>query len=291
MKRITIILLVLAACLALCACGESQTAQVAATTLPVYDFTTALCTGTDIAVTRLITENISCLHDYTLQTAQMRAAESAEYIVISGVGLETFLDDVLTDQNKIIDSSAGIFLLESCEKHEHHSEHSHDTYDSHIWLSPANAKIMASNICVGLTKAYPKYADIFTANLAALNTELDKLINYADDALTDLYSRQVITFHNGFSYMAEAYDLTILRAIEEESGSEASAAELIELISIVNDHNIKAIFTETNGSASAAEIISAETGVQIYTLDMCLSGDSYIDGMYKNINTLKEALG
>ena len=66
MKRIATIFFTLVLCLVLCACGESKTAQLAATTLPVYEFTAALCAGTDIAVTKLITENVSCLHDYTL---------------------------------------------------------------------------------------------------------------------------------------------------------------------------------------------------------------------------------
>ena len=90
--------------------------------------------------------------------------------------------------------------------------------------------------------------------------------------------------------MADAFSIEILHAIEEESGSEASAAELIELISIVNDHNLSALFTECNGSSSAATIIANEANCTIYTLDMALSGDSYFDAMYHNIDTLKEAL-
>ena len=90
--------------------------------------------------------------------------------------------------------------------------------------------------------------------------------------------------------MASEYDLTIIKAIEEESGSEASAKELTEIITLIKDYNISAIFTETNGSASAASIISRECNVPIYTLDMAMSGESWFEAMYKNIDTLKEAL-
>ena len=100
----------------------------------------------------------------------------------------------------------------------------------------------------------------------------------------------MITFHDGFAYFADAFGLHILEAIEEESGSEASAAELISLINLVEDHNITAIFTERNGSASAASVIASETGVKIFTLDMAISGESYFEAMYHNIDTLKEAL-
>ena len=79
--------------------------------------------------------------------------------------------------------------------------------------------------------------------------------------------------------------------MEEESGSEASARELIHLIEITNHHNLPAIFTETNGSPSAAQVISRETGAKIFTLDMAMSGESYFEAMYHNIYTVKEALG
>ena len=78
--------------------------------------------------------------------------------------------------------------------------------------------------------------------------------------------------------------------MEEESGAEASAAELIELIEEVEHHDLPAIFTEINGSVSAADIIARETGAALYTLDMAMSGDSWFDAMYHNIDTIKEAL-
>ena len=50
------------------------------------------------------------------------------------------------------------------------------------------------------------------------------------------------------------------------------------------------IFIEKNGSGSAASILSRETGAKVYTLDMAMSGSSYFDAMYHNIDTIKEAL-
>ena len=79
--------------------------------------------------------------------------------------------------------------------------------------------------------------------------------------------------------------------MEEESGSEASARELIELIEIVRHHDLKVIFTEKNGALSAASIIAAETHAAIYTLHMGMAGDDYFATMYHNIDTIKEAMG
>ena len=82
----------------------------------------------------------------------------------------------------------------------------------------------------------------------------------------------------------------IVEAIEEESGAEASAKELIHLVEEVRHHDIRAIFVEENGSGSAASIIAAETGVSLFSLSMAMSGDDYFEAMYANIDALKEAL-
>ena len=279
----------------LAACGRQDApAQIAATTLPVYEFTSRLTDGTDITVTRLVTEEVSCLHDYSLNMRQVKAAEAAEHIVISGAGLEEFLDDLLLNAS-ILDASAGIPLLfpeeEAEEEHDHdHHGHHHES-DPHIWLSPVNAAIMAENICSGLSECYPQHEETFRSNLAVLIKELDALYLYGTERLDALSCRDLITFHDGFGYFAEAFDLHILEAVEEESGSEASAKELIHLIEEVEHHNLPAIFTEKSGSVSAASILVRETGCGSYTLDMAMTGQSYFDAMYHNIDTIMEALG
>ena len=149
---------------------------------------------------------------------------------------------------------------------------------------------MAVNIRDSLSRLFPEYQQQFQSNCQILLDELDQLNDYAIKALEDVSSCELITFHDGFAYLAQEYGLTILEAVEEESGSEASAAELIRLIRLVQEHKLPAVFTEINGSDSAANIIAAETGANIYQLDMVMSGNSYFKAMYHNIDTLKEAL-
>ena len=282
-------------CILLTACTvQAEPADIAATTLPVYEFTVRLCDGTGLTVTRLVTESVSCLHDYSLNVNQVRAAEAAELIVISGAGLEDFMAEIL-DGKQTVDASGGIELLESCHHHDHahedHEEDHEDEVDAHIWLSPENAAIMASNICAGLAGKYPEHRGAFEQNLTALLADIAALQAYGEEKLSALSNTEIITFHDGFAYFAEVYGLDIVKAIEEEAGAEASAAELIEIISLVNEHNITAIFTEVSGSTSAAQTICAETGSAVHTLDMAISGDSWFDAMYRNIDTIKEALG
>jgi ABC-type Zn uptake system ZnuABC Zn-binding protein ZnuA len=273
-------------------CAQEKPCQVAATTLPVYQFTAAICQGTDIQVKQLITQQVSCLHDYSLNVSQVRTIETAEVVVISGGGLEEFMEDTLHNANRVIDSSLNVPMLE-CEDHhdhEHDTEGHHHDQDAHIWLSPNNARIMAHNIAEGLTKAYPQYADRFSYNLSMLDQQFDALEEYGQRRLADLSCRELITFHDGFGYFAAAFDLHILEAIEEESGSEASAKELKEMVTLVREHQLPAVFTEVSGSASAAGIIAAETGSKVYSLDMAMAGQDYFEAMYHNIDTIREAM-
>ena len=296
MKRILTLFFILLLLLTGCT-QPGPHSQIAATTLPVYEFTSALCEGTGITVTRLVTEEVSCLHDYSLNVRQVRSAEAAELIVISGAGLEAFLDDILPDGD-LVDASQGIELLCLTDAHDHshgeeehhsHEGHSHDQ-DPHIWLSPVHAMTMAENICAGLCEAYPEHTDAFRVNLDSLLDRIAEVQTYGEESLSTLSCREIITFHDGFAYFADAFQLTILEAVEEESGSEASAKELIHLIEEVEHHQLPAIFTEKSGSVSAASIIARETGCETYTLDMAMAGHSWFDAMYHNIDTIKEAL-
>ena len=121
MKRIPILLHTMLLVL-LCGCGHSApAARVAATTLPVYEFTARICEDTPITVTRLVTEKVSCLHDYSLNVQQVKAAEAAELIVISGADLEEFMEDILQDAD-VLDASQDIRLI--CPEDAHH-DHGH----------------------------------------------------------------------------------------------------------------------------------------------------------------------
>lgn len=277
--------------------------MIAATTWPVYQFTAAVCEGCELDVEQIVTGQVSCLHDYTLTVRQMQAIEDADLIIMSGCDLEEFMEDALAGASCVIECCEGIPLLggkaheereehEAHEEHEDHDGHHHeDEPDPHIWMNPGNAAIMVQNIADSLTAQFPEYAELFAANTAAYCAELDALKAYGTETLKDLSCRELVTFHDGFAYFAEAFDLEILAALEEEDGAMASAATLEEIIGLVQTHKLPAIFTETYGSDSAATVICAETDAKAYTLSMAMSGEDYLTAIRRNIDTIKEALG
>lgn len=267
--------------------------HVLATTYPVYLFTTAVTEGVDgVEVSLLVNAQTSCLHDYTLTTTDMKAVEQADLIVMNGVGLEAFMDDALAQSGApVIDCSQGIELLPypAWDGHGHAEEGGE--YDPHIWMSPDNAVQMMQNIRDGLSQRLPGAEARMTDNVTRADTRLAQEL----PALSDAAARYgLITFHDGFQYFARDFGLNLLKSIEEEEGSEASAADIKEIVSLIGANGLPTIFTEKNGSSATADAIARETGVQVRQLDMIMSGDGsglqpYLDAMNANLSTLAEA--
>ena len=66
-----------------------------------------------IQVDNMAGQQTGCLHDYQLQSKDMKNIEQADVFVINGAGMESFMEKV-TDQLpdlRVIDSSEGISLL------------------------------------------------------------------------------------------------------------------------------------------------------------------------------------
>ena len=311
--------LVLALVLTLTACGptpqeDSETAdfELVTTTYPVYLLAKEVTRDVEgVTVTCMINQSIGCLHDYTLSIHDMKILDRADLLALNGAGLEDSMADAIAAANcPQIDCSQGIELLESCHEHDHDHDHDdaeeaeeaddHDhshEHDNHIWMDPLRAGQMIENLAEGLAQADPANAETYRANAQAALVLLAQGQEEIAQMLADLPCRDLITFHDGFAYFADSFGLTILRSIEEESGSEASAHEVVEILEEIEHHALPAIFTEVNGGTATAEMIQRECGIPIYSLDMMMSGptegisgiQTYLDRIIQNAKTIQEA--
>jgi len=276
--------------------------NILATTYPVYLMTCAVVQDVDgVAVERLNTGDVSCLHDYTLSVNDMKKIEQADVIAMNGVGLEEFMEDALAASDaQVIDCSEGVELLENLshhhDDHDHsHEGHDHGHFDPHYWMDPQNAMEMISTLEQKLAALDSANAERYRSNALGATALLGSWDNIARDTLLEAKSYVedfqlpgLITFHDGFQYFAHAYDLPLLEAIEEEAGSEASAQEILEITRLVNEHSIPVIFTEVNGSDATANAIARETGCQVAQLSMCMDGpdgqlSNYLDALMGNM--------
>ncbi|WP_415716526.1 metal ABC transporter solute-binding protein, Zn/Mn family [Roseibium sp.] len=184
--------------------------------------------------------------------------------------------------------------------HDHHHGHHHGEFDPHAWQSIDKALIYVDNITAALAKADPDHADVFSENrakyvaeLEALETEIDAMIKALPED-----GRTVVTSHDAFGYLADHYDMTFLAPVGISTESEASAADVAELITQIRDENIKAVFVEAITDNRLLEQIANETGATIggTLYSDALSDESgpastYLDMMRHNAQTLSQALG
>ncbi len=305
-------LLPLLLALLLSACAPATPAQgtqdpeltLAATTYPVYLFACQVAGDVpDLRITLVVNQQLSCMHDYSLSITDMKVLEGADAILLSGAGLEDAMAPALEAAGRPqIDCSAGIRLLCSAHDHDHDHDHGHaeeegEETDPHIWLDPRRACQMLDNLAQALGELDPVHAKQFSANAQAAQEEIMESYEQLKTQLAALSPRSLITFHDGFAYFAEAFDLDILEAIEEEAGSEASALEVKEILALLEAHRLPAIFTEVNGATATAQLIGREAGVTVAPLDLLMSSresplagtDLYLSVLAANVSTIQEA--
>lgn len=297
MKKIISIISALLVCIFASGCKKNLAKQTryVASCYPVYIITLNLIDGIEGTEVIHMSENHQgCLHDFQIQSEDLKNIEKSSAFIINGAGMENFLKKVTDEipKIKIIDSSKDIKLLENNCHHHHHS-HEHE-YNPHIWMSIDNYIKQTENIAEGLIESDPGNEEKYKQNCEEYILKLKNLKNDITLKLKDVRGKSIITFHEAFPYFANEFGLNIPDVINHDPESEPSAKQISKTINIMKENNINSLFIEPQYKSTAAETISKETGAKIYTLDPAVTGenskDAYIEIMTKNAETLKEAL-
>lgn len=297
MKKIVSIISALLVCIFASGCKKNLAKQTryVASCYPVYIIALNLIDGIEGTEVIHMSENHQgCLHDFQIQSEDLKNIEKSSAFIINGAGMENFLKKVTDEipKIKIIDSSKDIKLLENNCHHHHHS-HEHE-YNPHIWMSIDNYIKQTENITEGLIESDPGNEEKYKQNCEEYILKLKNLKNDITLKLKDVRGKSIITFHEAFPYFANEFGLNIPDVINHDPENEPSAKQISKTINIMKENNINSLFIEPQYKSTAAETISKETGAKIYTLDPAVTGenskDAYIEIMTKNAETLKEAL-
>ena len=267
---------------------------------PIYVFALNLTAGLEgVEVASLTAPDTGCLHDYQLQTSDMKALARADAFLINGAGMEGYLDGVFEafPALPVVDASRGVTLLEDCSAHDHDSHEHEHAYNAHIWLDAENAILMVTNLADGLIAALPHHANAIAANRDAYIARLAALDAELTAALATISHKDIITFHEAFPYFAHAYGLNVAAVINRDPDDALSPRQLAELCKTVKNLGAPPLFTEPQYEDMAAQTISRETGAPVYTLDPVVTGPAdaslthYEDAMRGNLAVLLDALG
>lgn len=280
--------------------GTAEEKLIVTSFYPMYVFTQNVAAGVEgVRVENMAQQSVGCLHDYQLQTRDMAMIEEADVLVINGGGMEQFMDKVTAQRADlpVIDASEGISMLASGEDaHDHEEGHDHEgeVLNAHVWLDPALAAVQVQNIASGLAAADPQNAQAYQANAQAYVERILAMNEEIAAQLAPFAGSEIITFHEAFTYFADAYGLVVAGVIANEPGEEPSTRQIAQTCDLVRELGVKALFVEPQYPQQAAETIARETGAAIYTLDPAVSGDgtpgSYETIMRANAQVLTEAL-
>ena len=279
-----------------CAAEEDAGKTIVTSFYPMYVFTQNVVRYVPgVRVVNMASESAGCLHDYQLQTRDMVTLEGADALVINGGGMEQFMDKVIAQRPElpVINASDGIEMLCGEDDHDGH-DHDHGVYNAHVWLDPALAMRQVQNIADGLAAVDSENAEAYQRNAAAYKARLQALHAELSAQLAPLAGSAIVTFHEAFTYFADAYGLVVAGVIANDAGEEPSTRQIAATCDLVKQYQVKALFVEPQYPTKSAETIARETGTKVFTLDPVVSGDgspeSYENAMRENARVLTEAL-
>jgi ABC-type Zn uptake system ZnuABC Zn-binding protein ZnuA len=266
--------------------------RVLASFLPMYLFTrNVVGDASGVSVDLMLPASLGCPHDYALTPGDMRKIAAADLFIANGYGMEEFLGVPVRKANpriRVVETASGVPPIRS--KADGHGE-----INPHTWVSPRNAILQVRAIEKALSEASPTNAPVFRRNADSYAAKLSALAGEFEAAAGRIGSRNVVTYHNVFDYLARDLGLTIVGEIEETPGQEPSAGEVRKLIRVIREKRAAAVFREPQYSKRLAEVIAGEAGVPVRTLDPVSTGSTepstYEDVMRRNLRTILEALG
>lgn len=141
------------------------------------------------------------------------------------------------------------------------------TVDPHFWLDPTKLEAVAQALAVRLESLDPFHATTFRDNVAELGERLTDLDAELHDGLSTCTSKDLVTSHSAFGYLARRYGLHQVGITGLTPEEEPSPSDLAEVTTFVEDHHVRTIYFETLASPAIARTVARETGATTAVLD------------------------
>ena len=236
--------------------------------------------------------------------------DASAVVFSSGAGLDEWADQLVEAAGggvTLVELAPEDALVAPAEEAGHAGEetaadgHDHGNADPHYWHDPTLVQQSVTAIAVALTTADPAHADAYEQRAAAYNAELAALDQELIAAVDGVPSerRLLVTDHDAFSYLGRHYGIEIIgAAIPSTSGAaSADAKTMAELIEVIKQRDIPAVFAESTADPTVAKVLGEETGVPVvdglYADTLAAAGDTagtYIGMMRGNVLLIVEGL-
>ncbi len=200
---------------------------------------------------------------------------------------------------------------EGHEEHGHEEEddhgheedehgHDHGPLDPHFWFDPVRVKLAVNEIAAQLAALDPDNAGYYYQNAAAYGDRLDELHSWIQEQVDVIPPEQrlLVTSHDSLSYLAAAYGFQIVGLVIPSLAThvEPSADHIADLVDVIRDNDVPAVFGETTVSEKLAQAVAREIGaelVQLYSGSLGEPGsgaDTYLGMVRANVERIVGAL-
>lgn len=285
MRSLMVVMLAAFLAMPLAGCGfvGGGGPQVLATTTILADMTKQVA-GDRMTVGSIVPAG-GHVEEYEPRPDDARRVSDARLIVTNGLDLDVWVEPLLRNAKSgtpVVVVTDGLADIDG---------------NPHMWFDPALARGYVEAIRDALIALDPQERDAYTSRAKAYTDQLVGLESelQAKVATIPADRRKLVTSHDAFPYLAEAFGFEIVGFAEPEPGKPPSAGELAGLVEKVRAAKVPAIFSEAGGSSQLAETVAKETGAKVVTdlpTDSLLErpADSYIGLMRVAVDKIVAAL-
>lgn len=259
-------------------------------------------------------------HHYALRPSDVRRVREVALLYWIGPDLESFLPRVLAGRSQpsvAVQDLPGMHLRhfgdshaedddhdqahdehgqEVADEHEHDQAHRPGALDAHLWLLPANARVIATRMAADLSGADPANAARYQANLAAFGARLEALDQRLQTRLSGLVGKPYFVFHEAYDYFEAAYGLKHTGVFSVASEVQPGARHVAAMRTRLQQAGPACVFSEPPLRPRLAETLTAGLPVTLAELDtmggaLAVDGNGY-EALLDNLaNGLVECLG
>ena len=272
---------------------------------PLHSLTSYIMEG--VGEPELIIDGVASPHNFQIKPSHAKMLQNADLVIWIGEDLESFLPTAL----KSIPKDAVVFELldqsglkklkfreknifeghddhghdEHAKKEDDHDDHGHDdhghghgSFDPHIWLDPANAKVIVKKITNQLSKIDKDNASKYKANSKKVIKDLDGLIKEVKNEINK--DASFVVFHDAYQYFEKRFGLSVIGALTVNPDVMPGAEQLSEIRDVIEHEKAKCIFSEPQFNPNIINSIASDTGVKTGVLDPLGANIKKGKGMY-----------
>jgi manganese/zinc/iron transport system substrate-binding protein len=249
--------------------------QVVATTGMIAD--AAREVGGDLVEVRALMGPGVDPHAYRQTRTDITAMANADLVLWNGLYLEAQMEEFLLElgaRRPVVAVAEAVpeNLLIGSEDYE-------GRFDPHLWMNPNLWSRVVVNIRDALSEVHPEAEESFAANADAYLGRLAELARYTTEVLSSVpvESRVVLSSHDAFNYFGNAYGFEVVGIQGISTESEAGLQRISELVDMLVERNIGAVFVET--SVSDRNIRALVEGAAARGHEVVIGGELYSDAM------------